>query len=772
MEIKKRNRAELKSYFVKNAIPTENNFADLIDATLIQASDGVAKPAGDPLSVEAVGDNTSRRQLLNFYDSFSDSGPLYSIELNPRSDPDKPATGKPGLSISDGAGYSRIFIQSQTGHVGIGTNAPTHTFHVKSAGAVGLFESTQNGAYLRISTNEGMDNRIEVANRTGGRLALWVAGAPDAFNILRDGKVGIGTIAPTHTLHVKSAGAVALFESTQNGAYLRVSTNEGMDNRIEVANRTGGRLALWVAGASDAFNILRDGKVGIGTTAPTHTFHVKSKAAVGLFESTENVAYLQISTNEGANNRIEIANRAGGRLALSVAGSDAFNILRDGKVGIGTTAPTHTLHVKSSKAVALFESSQNEGFFRILTNEGLDNRVGVANRSGGRLAFWVAGAADALNILRSGRVGIGTTEPKRRLHVGGGGQVSLMQGNGPGTDSSAGLFWGSGSAYSIHRSEGSWTGPTYQQLVLDWPTGIVLKPGTGNNTGHGSSYVHIYGGKGLRVSEGPVVVGGIDPGDATLRIAKDSSDYMDVQFSSDGAGKLRFIGWSGGWNIDTLKAGSHLYLNRDADSNVYIGRAATAMNVLSSGQVSIKGAPLGSATLSVNGDIRTPGSIRADGGIIIGSGSVSEHLEVDGSLYRKNGQMYIVVDDNLFIRDRSGDVKFHFDTNSGILRQEAWIGATLQHSWQNYNSEYNSAAYYKSKDGRVYLRGLIKLGAIGNGATMFTLPSGYRPPSREIHVVKIQGLFGRVDIRTNGRVVPTEISDNGWVSLDGISFRP
>ena len=75
MEIKKRNRAELKSYFVKNAIPTETNFADLMDAVLIQKSDGVAKLPGDPLSIEAVGDDTSRKSALNFYRSFTQPTP-------------------------------------------------------------------------------------------------------------------------------------------------------------------------------------------------------------------------------------------------------------------------------------------------------------------------------------------------------------------------------------------------------------------------------------------------------------------------------------------------------------------------------------------------------------------------------------------------------------------------------------------------------------------------------------------------------------------------
>lgn len=631
MEIKKRNRTELKSYFVKNAIPTENNFADLIDATLIQASDGVAKPAGDPLSVEAVGDNTSRRQLLNFYDSFSESGPLYSIELNPRSDPDKPATGKPGLSLSDGAGYSRIFIQSQTGYVGIGTNAPTHTFHVKTQGAVGLFESTEDTAYLQISNNEGLGNRVEFANRGGGRLALWVAGGHDAFNILKDGRVGIGTTEPTHTFHVKTQGAVGLFESTQQVAYLRIATNEGLNNRVEFVNRAGGRLALWVAGGKDSLSILRDGKVGIGTT-----------------------------------------------------------------------------------------------------------------------------------------------NPKRQLHVGNGGQISLMQSTGPAQDSIAGLYWSPSNNYSIRRTSGAWTSPTFQQLMLDWRTGIVMKPGTGNNTGHEKSYVHIYGGKGLRVSEGPLVVGGIEPGDATLRVAKDSSDCMDVRFASSGAGKLQFVGWSDGWNINTLTDGNHLYLNRDAgtNSNVYIGRSANPMHVLSNGRVSIKGAPLGGATFSVNGSIRSTGTLRADDGIIIGSENRDSHLESDGSLYRYGGQMYIVVDDNLFIRDLGGNIKFHFDTNSGILRQEDWTGAQLLHGWTNYNNSYNQAAYYKSKDGRIYLRGLVKDGVLGEAATIFTLPSGYRPPAREIHIAKSKSGYGRVDISTDGRVIPLNFASNKWVSLDGISFRP
>ena len=37
-----------------------------------------------------------------------------------------------------------------------------------------------------------------------------------------------------------------------------------------------------------------------------------------------------------------------------------------------------------------------------------------------------------------------------------------------------GIFWHSNSAYGIYRTAGAWSSPTYQQLKLDWATGVVL----------------------------------------------------------------------------------------------------------------------------------------------------------------------------------------------------------------------------------------------------------------------------------------------------------
>ena len=75
MAITTKSRTELKAYFVKNAIPTESDSADLIDAMLNQQEDGIAKPAAGPLQIQANGDANSPRKVLYIYGSFNDPDP-------------------------------------------------------------------------------------------------------------------------------------------------------------------------------------------------------------------------------------------------------------------------------------------------------------------------------------------------------------------------------------------------------------------------------------------------------------------------------------------------------------------------------------------------------------------------------------------------------------------------------------------------------------------------------------------------------------------------
>lgn len=157
MDIKQRDRNQLKAHFVKRAVPSEKDFAELIDGMLNQKDDRVVKSPGHPLSLEAVGDAASRRQVLDVYETFDDNHPAWSLSLNPRAVVSDPGTANPGLGIDDGSGLSRLFIDSDSGHVGIGTVEPRARLDVHG------------------------DARVESALRIGGEVrvdgAMHIAGA-------------------------------------------------------------------------------------------------------------------------------------------------------------------------------------------------------------------------------------------------------------------------------------------------------------------------------------------------------------------------------------------------------------------------------------------------------------------------------------------------------------------------------------------------------------------------------------------------------------------
>ena len=130
MEINKRDRSALKSYFVEFALPSEDNFGELIDGMINQKDDGVVKQPGSPLSLQASGDASSSQKVLNLYSNFSEPAPTWTLSLRPRSDPGNPATGRAGLSFATSNGVSRLFLDHGTGRVGVGTVDPQAGLHV------------------------------------------------------------------------------------------------------------------------------------------------------------------------------------------------------------------------------------------------------------------------------------------------------------------------------------------------------------------------------------------------------------------------------------------------------------------------------------------------------------------------------------------------------------------------------------------------------------------------------------------------------------------
>jgi hypothetical protein len=124
MDISKLNRIDLKKYFVKKALPTEAQFADLIDGMINQKDDGLVKLGKDsPLAILAAGTSADAKNVLELYHDFADTSPDFTIGL-------PVVGGKRGLNIARGNGPTYLFIDYETGKLGVGTNTPAAALHV------------------------------------------------------------------------------------------------------------------------------------------------------------------------------------------------------------------------------------------------------------------------------------------------------------------------------------------------------------------------------------------------------------------------------------------------------------------------------------------------------------------------------------------------------------------------------------------------------------------------------------------------------------------
>lgn len=78
--------------------------------------------------------------------------------------------------------------------------------------------------------------------------------------------------------------------------------------------------------------------------------------------------------------------------------------------------------------------------------------------------------------------------------------------------------------------------------------------------------------------------------------------------------------------------------------------------------------------------------------------------------------------------------------------------------------------FWKDPFGFIHLKGALQLGTAST--TAFTLPPGYRPPEYRIFAqMRTDGVLAKVDVNTNGAVVPQTAPAGNSISLDGIYFR-
>ena len=109
-------------------------------------------------------------------------------------------------------------------------------------------------------------------------------------------------------------------------------------------------------------------------------------------------------------------------------------------------------------------------------------------------------------------------------------------------------------------------------------------------------------------------------------------------------------------------------------------------------------------------------------------------------------------------------------TSMGLGDDGGGVCFVGDNAWESLNTNVNNiGSYFRDPWGIVHLRGIICKNNPPSG-TLFTLPSGFRPQFQEVLAAVTQSGTGRVDVNSDGTIVPNGLSSGNWVSLDGLSF--
>lgn len=330
MDIDKKDRSTLKSYFRKNSIPTESNFADLIDGMLNQKDDGIVKLPGDPLSIAAAGDAAGPQKVINFYGNLAEANPVWMLQLNPRSDQNKPETSQTGFSISDGQGVSRLFIDKSTGNVGIGTIHPQAKLDIEGGALLG-YESTLSdfGTPLKSGFYQALNATGDVSDTAHDWSHLITARHSNTGN---NHQLQIAaTFKSNDRLFFRKIQAVG----TENPVWNEIATRGS--NTFSGTQVIGGILQVnGVIGASSSSTPPTKGTGGV----PVMTSGIRFGENPG--GGGYDAAWIQYYARSGESCTLEIG--------VSNDADDHIALMPSGNVGVGTNNPSSKLTVVGSIA--------------------------------------------------------------------------------------------------------------------------------------------------------------------------------------------------------------------------------------------------------------------------------------------------------------------------------------------------------------------------------------------------------------------------------------